>query len=86
MLDPNNSRFQDVVETLKVRKEHGYDYRALQSIVTSLGPFVDGGFYAPGETFTDLSRDFSELSDAQKNDLEALYRAKLKMLEEQFNS
>ncbi len=85
LLEPNSSRIQAVVKTLKGRKEHGYDYQTLGSVVTSLGPFVDGASYTPGEAFPDLFRVFSELSDEQKKELDALYRKKLEILEKKFD-
>jgi len=72
------------VDTLKTLKEHGYNYRELASVITSLSPFADDGFNSPGDRFPDLCRDFSQLVDEQKNDLQAEYRKKLKVLAKEF--
>jgi hypothetical protein len=83
LLNPRNPRIQQVVEALRSRKEGGYKYGELASVVTCLAPFVSGRSYGPGNTFLDLSRDFSGLPDDQKNDLQALYQKELEVLEKE---
>ena len=84
LLHPDGSRIQDVVQSLRTRKDMGIDIRDIRCCLPMFSPFVDGAWYVPGDNFPNIVDDFSELNEQQKAELSRLYQERISAIHEKF--